>query len=103
MARYNYVEKAITVTRREFLAMAGILSAMLWTGVYVATDLVEDRNKYIKLRSAGLYRDDLNSKKRQSHENAGLQDMYDKLAERPLSEVAEELFHTKYVDRTKIG
>lgn len=103
MANYDYVEKAVKVTRREFVALAGVTTAVLWTGAYVVTDLVQDRNKYIKMRSAGLYKDDVNSKKRQSHNNASLQDMYDKLAGRPLSNLAEELFHTKYVDRTKLG
>ncbi|WP_110953818.1 iron hydrogenase small subunit [Anaerosinus massiliensis] len=103
MANYNYVEKAVEVTRREFIALAGVAGAILWTGAYAVTDVVQDRNKYIKMRTAGLYRDDANAKKRQSHNNAGLQDMYDKLAGRPLSDLSEHLFHTKYVDRTKLG
>ena len=103
MANYNYVEKAVQVSRREFIALAGVAGAVLWTGAYAVTDMVQDRNKYIKMRTAGLYKDDVNAKKRQSHHNAGLQDMYDKLAGRPLSDVSEHLFHTKYVDRTKIG
>lgn len=103
MANYDYVEKAVKVTRREFVALAGIAGAVLWTGAYAVSDIVQDRNKYIKMRSAGLYKDDVLAKKRQSHNNASLQDMYDKLAGRPLSELSEQLFHTKYVDRTKLG
>lgn len=102
MANYDYVEKAVKVTRREFLALAGIAGAVIWSGAYAVTDLVQNRNKYIKLRSAGLYKDDVKAKHRQSHQNASLQEMYDKLAGRPMSELAEELFHTKYVDRTKL-
>ena len=102
MANYDYVEKAGKVTRREFLALAGIAGAVIWSGAYAVTDLVQNRNKYIKLRSAGLYKDDVKAKHRQSHQNASLQEMYDKLAGRPMSELAEELFHTKYVDRTKL-
>lgn len=102
MAKYDYVEKAVKVTRREFLGLAGIVGAVLWSGAYAVTDLVQDRNKYIKMRSAGLYKDDARSAQRQSHHNASLQEMYDKLAGRPMSELAEELFHTKYVDRTKL-
>lgn len=102
MAKYDYVEKAVKVTRREFLALAGITGAVLWSGAYAVTDLVQDRNKYIKLRSTGLYKDDKKAKHRQSHQNASLQEMYDKLAGRPMSELAEELFHTQYVDRTRL-
>ena len=101
--KYNYVEKAVQVTRREFLGMTGIVAAVLWTGAYAVTDIVEDRNKYIKMRAAGLYKDDEKSALRQSHKNKSLMDMYAKLADKPLSPVAEELFHTKYVDRTKLG
>lgn len=105
MAEYNYVEKAIKVTRREFVALAGIAAAVLWTGAYAVTDIVQDRNKYIKMRTAGLYKDDSQRRKenRQSHHNESLMEMYDQLAGRPMSALAEELFHTKYVDRTKLG
>jgi ferredoxin hydrogenase small subunit len=97
--KYNYVEKAVQVTRREFLGMTGIVAAVLWTGAYAVTDIVEDRNKYIKMRAAGLYKDDEKHAVRQSHKNKSLMSMYDKLAAKPMSPLAEELFHTKYVDR----
>lgn len=105
MAEYNYVEKAVKVTRREFVALTGVAAAILWSGAYAVTDVVQDRNKYIKMRTAGLYKDDSQRSKanRQSHNNKSLMDMYSKLAERPLSDMAETLFHTKYVDRTKLG
>ena len=103
MASYDYVEKAVKVTRREFLGVLGVGAAILWTGAYVATDLVQDRSKYIKLRAKGLYRDDARAKARQSHNNAAVGDMYRKFAGKPLSPLAEELFHTSYIDRTKVG
>lgn len=103
MAHYDYVEKAVTVSRREFLGMVGVAGAILWTGAYAATDLVQDRNKYIKLRAQGIYKDDVKAKVRQSHHNPGLQDMYKKFAGQPLSPLAEELFHTRYIDRTRLG
>ncbi|BBB91725.1 MAG TPA: iron hydrogenase small subunit [Methylomusa anaerophila] len=103
MARYDYIEKAVKVTRREFLGVLGVAGAVLWTGAYVATDLVQDRTKYIKMRTKGLYQDDNKAKIRQSHNNKAVQDVYAKFAEKPLSHLAEELFHTKYVNRTKLG
>lgn len=102
MARYDYVEKAVKVSRREFLGVMGVAGAMLWGGAYVASDLIQDRNKYIKMRTAGLYQDDKKSKVRQSHNNAAIQEMYKKFAGKPLSPLAEELFHTHYVNRTKL-
>lgn len=102
MAHYDYVEKAVKVTRREFLGIMGVAGAILWTGAYVATDLVQDRTKYIKMRAQGIYKDDVKAKIRQSHNNQAVMDMYKKFAHNPLSHLAEELFHTKYVDRTKL-
>lgn len=102
MAHYDYVEKAVTVSRREFLGIAGVAGAVLWTGAYAVTDLVKDRSKYIRMRAQGLYRDDAKAKVRQSHHNPGLQEMYKKFAGQPLSRLSEQLFHTGYVDRTRI-
>lgn len=103
MARYDYVEKAVTVSRREFLGIMGVAGAVLWTGAYAATDLVQDRSKYIKMRAQGIYKDDAKAKVRQSHNNPGLQQMYSNFAGKPLSHLSEELFHTRYIDRTKLG
>lgn len=102
MARYDYVEKAVKVSRREFLGVMGVAGAMLWGGAYVASDLIQDRTKYIKMRTAGLYKDDKKSAVRQSHNNKAIQEMYQKFAGKPLSPLAEELFHTRYVNRTKL-
>ena len=102
MAHYDYIEKAVKVSRREFIGIAGVAAAVLWTGAYVATDLVQDRTKYIKMRAQGIYKDDEKQKIRQSHNNLAVTDVYKKFAQNPLSNLAEELFHTKYVDRTKL-
>lgn len=98
--KYDYVEKAITVTRREFIGMLGIAAAMLWTGAFAVTDLVADRNKYIRMRTAGLYKDDEKQAVRQSHNNRSLMKMYETWAGKPMGHLAEELFHTRYYDRT---
>ena len=102
MAKYNYVEKAVKVTRREFLGILGIGAAFLFSGAALVSNVVFDRNKYIKMRAAGIYKDDEISPKRQSHKNKGLNDMYARFAGEPLSPLAEELFHTKYVNRSKL-
>lgn len=102
MARYDYVEKAVKVSRKEFLQITGVAGAVLWTGVYVATDLVQDRTRYIKMRAQGIYKDDVKAKVRQSHNNLALNQMYKNFAQKPLSPLSEELFHTRYVDRTNL-
>ena len=103
MASYDYVEKAVKVSRREFLQVVGVAGAVLWSGAYIATDLVQDRSKYIKMRAQGIYKDDVKAKVRQSHNNQALNEMYSKFAQKPLSPLSEELFHTRYIDRTKLG
>ncbi|MBP2654560.1 MAG: hydB [Firmicutes bacterium] len=103
MASYDYIEKTVKVSRREFLGVLGVGAAVLWTGAYVATDLIQDRTKYIKMRTASLYRDDFKATVRQSHNNSSLNKMYKSFAGEPLSPLSEELFHTKYIDRTKLG
>lgn len=97
--KYDYVEKKIKVSRREFLGLTGIFTAVLWSGAYAITDIFQDRNKYIKMRINGLYTDDEKQAHRQSHNNKSLLKMYDELSMKPLSPLAEELFHTKYVNR----
>lgn len=97
---YSYKEKEVKINRREFLGFAGVIAAVLWTGAYTLTDLVVDRTKYIKMRTAGLYQDDEKQVKRQSHNNQSLLNMYHKLNFKPMSPLAEELFHTHYVDRS---
>jgi ferredoxin hydrogenase small subunit len=97
---YSYKEKEVKINRREFLGFAGVIAAVLWTGAYTVTDLIVDRTKYIKKRTAGLYQDDEKQAKRQSHNNQSLLNMYKKMNFQPLSPLAEELFHTHYVDRS---
>lgn len=102
MSQYDYTEKPIEISRRAFLGVLGIAGAVLWTGAYIATDLIQDRTKYIKMRTQGLYADDRKSKIRQSHNNPDVMRMYKDFAGKPLSHLSEELFHTSYVDRTKL-
>ncbi|MBP2649240.1 MAG: hydB [Firmicutes bacterium] len=103
MAHYDYEEKKLSVSRREFLGLLGVGAAVIWMGAYVTTDLVKNRKKYIRMRAQGLYKDDGQSVIRQSHNNKALMDMYAQFAGKPLSTVPQELFHTKYVDRINLG
>ncbi|MCL2363126.1 MAG: NADH-dependent [FeFe] hydrogenase, group A6 [Defluviitaleaceae bacterium] len=53
----------------------------------------------IKERAAGLYSSDKNAPKRCAHENAEIKKLYDEFLEKPGSQKAHDLLHTKYVKR----
>lgn len=96
---YDYVESPFTLTRREFIVIGGVIIALLAIPVVWLRSALINRNHYIKARIKGLYQDDVSSKIRLSHENPSIIRFYKEFAEHPLSEVSEELLHTKYVNR----
>lgn len=104
---YQFEEKpdSLSITRRAFLKVTGVLVAVVAIGGYAITEPFKKRNKYIKMRQAGLYKDDQRLQKKglaASHENPVVQKFYKEFAEHPLSEVSEQLLHTKYFGRTNL-
>lgn len=53
-----------------------------------------------KARVDGLYKRDSEMKLRSSHENHEIQRLYEEFYEKPLSELAEAMLHTSYIDRS---
>ncbi len=51
-------------------------------------------------RIEGLYKKDNSMKNRLSHENEQIKKLYDNFYEKPLSEIAEQLLHTSYKDKS---
>lgn len=96
---YQYTEDPLSVTRREFLTIGGVISALTAAPAVWVRSRVVKRNDYIRARSAGLYKDDQVSKVRVSHGNNAVMNMYREFAGQPLSEISEELFHTSYINR----
>jgi NADH-quinone oxidoreductase subunit G len=60
---------------------------------YGCTDDVRSR------RTAGIYKDDQQSKYRCSHQNPFIKQVYDEFLGEPAGHKAHELLHTKYVER----
>lgn len=56
-------------------------------------------NEIRKKRTEGIYKDDTEHKVRMSHENPFIQQLYGEFLEKPLSEKAHKLLHTKYTPR----
>lgn len=61
---------------------------------------LDKRLGLIRKRSAGLYQDDKQAEIRMSHASPAVQLFYEDFAHSPLSDIAHELLHTHYVDRT---
>ncbi|HOI74146.1 MAG TPA: iron hydrogenase small subunit [Syntrophales bacterium] len=98
---HEFIESPFILSRREFIAIGGIIVALLaLPAVWVRSALI-NRNQHIQARTRGLYKDDVTSKIRLSHENPAVMKLYRDFAGKPLSPVSEELLHTKYVNRTK--
>lgn len=52
-------------------------------------------------RIQGLYKKDASMKLRSSHENPEIQKLYEEFYKEPLSQLAEQMLHTLYIDRSK--
>lgn len=98
---YQHIEDPGGVTRREFLSISGALIALTAIPAAVVRRMAVKRNDYIRARTAGLYKDDSDAKIRVSHANQGVSRLYKDFLGTPLSEISEELLHTRYVDRTQ--
>ncbi len=101
-----FVEKpaSLRITRRGFLKVFGLVVATIAVGAYKVTDLFVHRNRYIKMRQSGQYKDDERVRKTYklaaSHQNPMIKKFYDEFAGQPFGEVSEAILHTRYFRRT---
>lgn len=100
--QYTYVDSPFLVSRRQFFAIGGVITAACAVPAVWMRAAIKRRTEYIRARAKGLYTDDNNASVRVSHGNASVMRMYDEFAGHPLSEVSEELFHTTYINRRHI-
>ena len=63
---------------------------------------MKDKDEVRKARIAGLYSRDEAMTIRRSHENPEIIALYEDFYGEPLSELAEEMLHTLYTDRSEI-
>lgn len=63
-------------------------------------DLLANADDTRKSRISSLYRRDMSMKKRMSHENSQIKQLYAEFYGEPLSELAEKMLHTAYLDRS---
>ena len=63
-------------------------------------DFMTDANESRKSRIDSLYQRDENMKLRLSHENSEIKLLYEEFYGKPLSQLAEEMLHTQYYDRS---
>ena len=98
---YQYIENPLHVTRREFITIGGIVVAFLALPAVWIKMATSSNNNYIQARTKGLYKDDEKSLIRVSHANKAVAQYYRDFGGKPLSELSEELLHTKYINRAK--
>lgn len=65
-------------------------------------DLLKDKDEVRKARIQSLYTKDEAMTIRKSHENPDIKRIYEEFYGEPLSELAEEMLHTSYEDKSKI-
>lgn len=58
-------------------------------------------SEILKKRAKAIYREDINKPLRKSHENPYIKKLYEEYLEKPMSEKAHHLLHTKYFDTRK--
>ncbi|MDL1969911.1 MAG: iron hydrogenase small subunit [Candidatus Desulfofervidaceae bacterium] len=94
-----------TFTRRQFLkvcsvTVGGMLLGLKWTNRAYAK--VKSLVDYMKDRLCSIYKHDKEMKYRCSQDNPAIKKAYKEFFEHPMSEMAERLLHTHYVDRSGI-
>ena len=65
-------------------------------------DMMKDKDLVRKARIDSLYSKDKTMTIRKSHENPDIKKVYEEFYGKPLSEMAEKILHTTYVDRSEI-
>lgn len=106
--KYKYIEKPVgkIFSRRDFLKVGGVMTAVVAISGYAITDIIKRRKSYIAQRQEGLYKDDKRCQEMKltgSHQNPSCMKAYDDLNTKPMGEVAEKLLHTKdYFDRKNL-
>nr|WP_294494961.1 [FeFe] hydrogenase, group A [uncultured Mediterraneibacter sp.] len=63
-------------------------------------DIMADADETRKSRISSLYQRDASMKRRLSHENSQIKKLYAEFYGEPLSELAEKMLHTSYLDRS---
>jgi len=89
-----------TVTRRDFLRISGVISALIVTGIKSAAHAAQKAAEKFLARIQAAYAQDAAMPLRKSQENPQLQSLYADFLGRPLGEMSESLLHTGYTDRS---
>ncbi|WP_027176560.1 iron hydrogenase small subunit [Desulfovibrio aminophilus] len=100
------MNKALDITRRNFLKFAGATTAVALVGFNFVRDAAAAAMDFVAKRQTSVYGADANAKiykLRKSQDNPMIQKIYAKdgfLADGPCGHKSHELLHTHYVDRS---
>lgn len=94
------IREKLTVTRREFLKISGIISAWIVMGAKSVAHAVQTAAEKFLERIQAAYAQDSVMSLRKSQDNPQVQSLYANFLGEPLGEMSESLLHTSYVDRS---
>jgi len=89
-----------SITRRQFIKIAGAAAAVSATGVAGVKHAWAQAMSYLDRRLAAVYRRDTEMPIRKSQDNPMVKKLYEEFLEHPNSHFAHHLLHTHYVDRS---
>ena len=94
------IQEKLSVSRRDFLKISGILSAWIVMGVKSVANAAQTVVEKFLDRIQAAYAQDSAMSLRKSQDNPQVQSLYNDFLGEPLGEKSESLLHTSYVNRS---
>lgn len=95
-----HIQEKMTVNRRDFFKISGLLSAWIVMGAKSVAHAAQNLAEKFLARIQAAYAQDNAMSLRKSQDNPQVQNLYTDFLGEPLGELSESLLHTSYVDRS---
>lgn len=105
---YTFIERpaGVIMGRRGFFKVAGACLLCIVGTAWALKSLFGNRNKVIRARQEGLYKDDKLCRAMnltRSHENPVIMQIYSDLKAQPMDDTVYQFLHTHYYQRTRLS
>ena len=94
------IQEKMTVTRRDFFKISGLLSAWIVMGAKSVAHAAQQLAEKFLARIQAAYAQDSAMSLRKSQDNPQVQSLYTDFLGQPLGDLSESLLHTSYIDRS---